>query len=703
VGNGQGSLRRVGRARGARSRVSAAAVLMAVAAVTVTISRGPVAEAVGAAPVTYVPQFVPSATASFQEFPVPGATGRSPGGITQGPDGRMWFTQLDEKKVGAISTTGTIQQFEVASGPTGITLGPDANLWFLQNEGHEIGRLTPGGVLTEFPVPSLFAVAQGLFEGITTGPDGNIWYTDASSTRIGRLTPAGTITEQSVSGAPFAITAGPDHNLWFGKFFGGVGHIRPTFTDPGDIPGITAGPDGNIWYTDTRANKIGRVTPAGVVTEFAVPTTASEPGDITTGPDGNLWFTEISGNRIGRITPAGVITEVHIPTPGSRPQGIATGPDGKLWFTQAATHSVASLDPATVMAPPGPCLVVRADTRLTADVGPCAGDGIVVAADGVTLDLNGHRVYASPGPPRTGDFSGIHLTGVRDVTVRNGEVTGFDAGVVIDRGTHNTIARLNVHDNLGVADSGSQLGDGIAAFHSRNNVIQGNTVARNGIYDGISILGLASDNNIVRANDVHDNTAEQAFGSPGLGTGIIVNAFLELENNGRGRSVSGNVVVSNRVANNTSSGISMISSVRSRVSDNTVDHNGFGPGGAGVGSSPGNGIGITALQLATKSTQDVVENNVVTGNANDGIQIATRYNTIRANTATGNGVGFGNGLNYGRFDLADENGEAFNGKKPDCDSNVWWDNTWGPVDPVKGSGGYNQLCVTPGGTGPVQR
>ena len=32
-------------------------------------------------------------------------------------------------------------------------------------------------------------------------------------------------------------------------------------------------------------------------------------GEITAGPDGNLWFTEYLGERIGRITPLGVVTE----------------------------------------------------------------------------------------------------------------------------------------------------------------------------------------------------------------------------------------------------------------------------------------------------------------------------------------------------------------------------------------------------------
>jgi streptogramin lyase len=32
-------------------------------------------------------------------------------------------------------------------------------------------------------------------------------------------------------------------------------------------------------------------------------------GGITTGPDGALWFTEQNASKIGRITTAGVITE----------------------------------------------------------------------------------------------------------------------------------------------------------------------------------------------------------------------------------------------------------------------------------------------------------------------------------------------------------------------------------------------------------
>jgi hypothetical protein len=40
---------------------------------------------------------------------------------------------------------------------------------------------------------------------------------------------------------------------------------------------IAAGPDGALWFTEFNANQIGRITPAGSITEYAVPTFDGEP------------------------------------------------------------------------------------------------------------------------------------------------------------------------------------------------------------------------------------------------------------------------------------------------------------------------------------------------------------------------------------------------------------------------------------------
>src|SRR5439155_958422 len=91
---------------------------------------------------------------------------------------------------------------------------------------------------------------------------------------------------------------------------------------------ITAGPDGNLWFTEYYGNRIGRVTPAGVITEFpplSSPTSLGGPDSITVGPDGNLWFTEDSGNKIGRIS-AAAYSPAHGPARRSRRHD--QGPDG---------------------------------------------------------------------------------------------------------------------------------------------------------------------------------------------------------------------------------------------------------------------------------------------------------------------------------------------------------------------------------------
>jgi hypothetical protein len=57
-------------------------------------------------------------------------------------------------------------------------------------------------------------------------------------------------------------------------------------------------------FAEQLGDRIGRITPAGVITEFPVPNAFSAPFGIAAGPDGNLWFAEAGAPRIGRITPA---------------------------------------------------------------------------------------------------------------------------------------------------------------------------------------------------------------------------------------------------------------------------------------------------------------------------------------------------------------------------------------------------------------
>lgn len=173
---------------------------------------------------------------------------------------------------------------------------------------------------------------------ITTGPDGALWSTGQT---IVRTTTAGVSTQYSIPTDTFAyaITTGSDGALWFTEQANKIGRITTSgivtefpIPAPDFVPqGIAAGPDGALWFT-AASGAIGRVTTSGVFTSYPIPSPNSLPQWITPGPDGALWFTELVTDKIGRITTAGVITEYPVPT-GTAPEAITTGPDGALWFT----------------------------------------------------------------------------------------------------------------------------------------------------------------------------------------------------------------------------------------------------------------------------------------------------------------------------------------------------------------------------------
>ena len=159
-------------------------------------------------------------------------TAASPGGITAGPDGALWFTETSSNKIGRITTAGVITEYSVPTDsglPAIITAGPDGALWFTESNRNKIGRITTAGVITEYPVPT--PDSGPVF--ITTGPDGALWFVEPAANQIGRITTAGAISEY------------------------------PIPTARSSAGSITAGPDGALWFTEGAANKVGRISLAG--------------------------------------------------------------------------------------------------------------------------------------------------------------------------------------------------------------------------------------------------------------------------------------------------------------------------------------------------------------------------------------------------------------------------------------------------------
>lgn len=302
---------------------------------------------------------------TIREFRLPVAYSFADG-ITAGPDGNLWFVEPYVNRIGRITPTGALREFNVPSSlppPNGVSAwsglsdivsGPDGNLWFTEWRTGRIGRITPLGSISEFRLPTVGGILSRP-QALAVGPDGNLWCTLVAQNQLARISPDGSATLIPVSGVratPFAISAGPDGNLWFTEYGGhAIGRLKPmgAFTqfalvDPDAVQPweITTGPDGNVWFT-TTTNRIGRITPDGETVEFTLTSPASGGGDITAGPDGNLWFTEPARDRIGRITPSGGVFELALTESSLSLVHIVSGPDGNLWFTEAAANQIGQL------------------------------------------------------------------------------------------------------------------------------------------------------------------------------------------------------------------------------------------------------------------------------------------------------------------------------------------------------------------------
>ena len=144
---------------------------------------------------------------------------------------------------------------------------------------------------------------------------------------------------------------------------------------------------------------------------------------------------------------------------------------------------------------------ITADTTLDSDLVDCPSNGIVIGADDITLDLNGHRVDGD-GTTFAGcskeEFCDVGLLNDSHdgVTIRHGSVREFDVGVFIGRARHNRVLDISSSRNpffgIVVAESARSLirnssfnrnpgpdGDGMGLFGSHRIRILGNSFRRN--------------------------------------------------------------------------------------------------------------------------------------------------------------------------------------------------------------------------------
>lgn len=232
---------------------------------------------------------------------------------------------------------------------------------------------------------------------------------------------------------------------------------------------------------------------------------------------------------------------------------------------------------------------------LTADL-VCEGGGLIIGADDITLDGNGHSIWG-PGPnvPQpSGAINGVFLgVGISAVTVKNLQVRDFPTGIRLYRSSLNTIVNNDLSNN--------HIGIRVESVGANGNTISGNIFSGSQPYS-ILITTDADD------NDISGNTVRNSAGG------------IALQRN------SGNVLSGNRLSD-CWEGISLWESQGAIISGNRVLNQ--------LGTGP-------AFALRSGSTGNVLQGNHATENQGEGFSAdSTSINNTFVKNSSKDNWGFG--------------------------------------------------------------
>jgi parallel beta-helix repeat protein len=297
---------------------------------------------------------------------------------------------------------------------------------------------------------------------------------------------------------------------------------------------------------------------------------------------------------------------------------------------------------------------ITVNTKLTSDLVNCPNNGLVIGADNLTLDLNGHVVDGDDAeftdcPPDEACDIGVLDFDHQGVTIKGGKVREFTFGSLVVGATDSRLTRLDLSRNffsgLLVAESSHSQIDlitasanglttdqaGVDVFDSHELTIARNTVFANGDI-GYFVSGL--DDSRFEENSIADHPEAGILLDHGNGNEFSHN---RLSNNQDGIVVSGDA---NTVAGNWLSGPS-----------ECPEECGFGislEGGTG-NAIEGNIVlrfhqaGIRAASFeefgGPPTVGNTISRNVVRGAAVDGVIVeSTAFDTlVELNTAIGAG------------------------------------------------------------------
>jgi large repetitive protein len=212
-------------------------------------------------------------------------------------------------------------------------------------------------------------------------------------------------------------------------------------------------------------------------------------------------------------------------TGAGRAMGVAENsrrftPVGMLAATLGLTVALLALAPTTASAQPLTCgQVITKDTTLHADLGPCPGDGLVIGANKVTLDLNGHAIVGDD-TDSTGDDVGVRNdAGHVGTVVENGRIRRFATSIRLDGADHTRVSHIAT--NPGCCD-----GPVVEVLDSSDSRIGNNLAIASGSFGDVFVV--SGSHNRVDNNVARGGGQESGFEVSGWHNTITGNANREL-------------------------------------------------------------------------------------------------------------------------------------------------------------------------------
>jgi parallel beta-helix repeat protein len=221
-------------------------------------------------------------------------------------------------------------------------------------------------------------------------------------------------------------------------------------------------------------------------------------GQGATFAPGNQYFVLTNGSPIVSTSSNYIASEYRSSDPVRSENCPMTLSASEPW------HGVCfALSPAQI----GCGTTITVSTTLTRDIGPCSGNGLVIGANGITLNCKGHTISGM------GTYAGVFLNGKTQVIIKNCITTGFGSGFLLTSSSSNKLIGNSASNNV-------KFG-----FHlkgSSSNTLSKNTASGDGDY-GFYLSGNAAIGNTFTSNTANSNEQYGFFdvtvGSGTAGTG----------------------------------------------------------------------------------------------------------------------------------------------------------------------------------------